>query len=133
MADPVVHFEIITRDPEAACEFYRNAFDWDIPAKSGVGAGGVSKYFFAMPNGDHPPSAGINGGIGITPEGYDGHVTFYIAVDDVEAALQKVEALGARRMGDAERALDGPMVGLFEDPQGNVIGLCALTAEEAGE
>ena len=43
----------------------------------------------------------IGGGIATGPDGYEGHVTFYIAVPDIEAALQKAEELG----GDAR---DGP-------------------------
>ena len=41
---------------------------------------------------------GIGGGIGSAPEGYDGHVTFYVEVPDVEAALAKAESLGGSRM-----------------------------------
>ena len=32
------------------------------------------------------------------PEGYGGHVTFYIEVPDVEAALAKAEELGGSRI-----------------------------------
>ena len=37
---------------------------------------------------------GIGGGIGGAPEGYPGHVTFYVQVPDVEAALAQAESLG---------------------------------------
>ena len=30
------------------------------------------------------------------PEGYDGHVTLYVEVPDVEAALAQAESLGGR-------------------------------------
>jgi uncharacterized protein len=31
-------------------------------------------------------------------EGYEGHVTFYVGVPDVEAALVKAESLGGKRL-----------------------------------
>jgi hypothetical protein len=66
---------------------------------------------------------GIGGGIGKGPEGYDGHVTFYVAVPDVEAALQQAESLGGSRMMGPEQVMDGLVIGLFNDPEGHVVGL----------
>ncbi|MBV9719434.1 MAG: VOC family protein [Candidatus Eremiobacteraeota bacterium] len=123
MANPVVHFEIMTKDPEALIAFYREAFDWDIDTQDHSGGPGVPKYFMARPNGEERPSDGINGGIGGAPDGYDGHCTFYIAVDDVGAALEKVERLGATRMMGPDQVPNGPIIGLFIDPQGHTIGL----------
>ena len=39
---------------------------------------------------------GIGGGVGKGPDGIRAHVTFYIEVPDVEAALAKAESLGGR-------------------------------------
>ena len=129
MPNPVVHFEIISHDPEAQSAFFRAAFDWTIETKPLVGGAGVAAYFPVMPNGDMPPSAGINGGFGSKPEGYDGHVTFYIAVDDVGKALEKVESLGGTRMVGPDKVPDGPVIGLFKDPQGHVVGLVATPGQ----
>ena len=79
-----------------------------------------------MPDGEQPPKAGINGGFGVLPPGYAGHVTFYIAVDDVGAALEKVEKLGGMRMLGPDQVPNGPVIGLFKDPQGNTIGVVAV-------
>jgi predicted enzyme related to lactoylglutathione lyase len=124
MPNPVVHFEIITKEPESLAAFFRDAFEWSIDTQHPLaGAGGVPNYFLALPNGDQPPKAGINGGIGGVPEGYEGHATFYVAVDDVAATLDRVERLGGRRMMGPERVPGGPLIALFTDPQGHVIGL----------
>jgi predicted enzyme related to lactoylglutathione lyase len=121
---PVIHFEIMTKDPDGLSQFYRQAFDWALSPFPGAGAGDVQKYIVAMPtNEEMPEGYGINGGIGEVPEGYDGHVTFYIRVDDVEEALQKVESLGGKRMMGPQQVPNGPEVGLFIDPQGHTIGL----------
>ena len=57
------------------------------------------------------------------PEGYDGHVTVYIEVPDVEAALAKAESVaGSRMMGPMEPA-EGVEIGLFNDPEGHTVGV----------
>jgi uncharacterized protein len=122
--NPVVHFEIMTKDPKALCAFYRDAFDWPIDGEHPIGGGsGVSDYFLVAPDGEQPPKAGINGGFGSLPPGHGGHVTFYIAVDDVGAALDKVERLGGKRMMGPDQVPDGPIIGLFQDPQGHTVGV----------
>ena len=66
---------------------------------------------------------GIGGGVGGGPEGYPGHVTFYVEVPDVEAALAKAESLGGSRMMGPEEMFEGTIIGQFADPEGHVIGV----------
>jgi hypothetical protein len=65
---------------------------------------------------------GIGGGVGGGPEGYEGHVTFYIEVPDVGAALDKAAELGTKMMGP-DTPVEGLTIGLFNDPEGHVVGL----------
>ena len=51
-----------------------------------------------------------------------GMVTFYVEVPDVEAALAKAESLGGSRMMGPE-AMDQVEIGLFNDPEGHVVGV----------
>ena len=126
MPNPVVHFEIVTADPDAQIDFLSRAFGWKIDAQfPGTGVN-IPKYFPVMPNGDMPPSAGINGGVGGNPEGYGGHVTFYVGVENVGTTLEKIESLGGRRMMGPEQVPNGPVIGLFLDPQGHAIGLVEI-------
>jgi predicted enzyme related to lactoylglutathione lyase len=71
----------------------------------------------------NPDGIGIGGGVGGGPEGYDGHVTFYVEVPDVEAALAKAESLGGTRIMGPEKIMDQVELGLFRDPEGHVIGV----------
>jgi predicted enzyme related to lactoylglutathione lyase len=72
----------------------------------------------------NPDGAGIGGGVGGGPEGYDGHVTFYVEVPDVEEALQKAESLGGTRLMGPDEIMDGAVVlGQFADPEGHMIGV----------
>ena len=66
---------------------------------------------------------GIGGGVGAGPEGYPGHVMFYVEVSDVEAALAKAESLGGSRIMGPEKILDGVEIGQFKDPEGHVVGV----------
>ena len=66
---------------------------------------------------------GIGGGIGGGIEGYDGHVTFYVEVPDVEAALAKAESLGGARMMGPDKVMDQVEIGLLTDPEGHTIGV----------
>jgi predicted enzyme related to lactoylglutathione lyase len=64
---------------------------------------------------------GIDGGIEESADG-DDFVTFYVQVPDVEAALERVEELGGRRIGEPVAA-GNVLFALFRDPRGNRIGL----------
>jgi predicted enzyme related to lactoylglutathione lyase len=66
---------------------------------------------------------GIGGGVAAGPEGYGGHVTFYVQVDDIEAALAKAESLGATRVFGPEEVMPGHILGQFTEPEGHLIGL----------
>jgi predicted enzyme related to lactoylglutathione lyase len=56
--------------------------------------------------------------------GYGGHVTFYVEVLDVEAALAKAESLGGTRMMGPDKVPEANIeIALFTDPEGHVIGL----------
>jgi predicted enzyme related to lactoylglutathione lyase len=116
MANNVVHFEIMGKDAQSLRTFYRNAFDWTIgPPMSGAGA---PDYTMVQTEG-----AGIAGGIGAAPQGYEGHVTFYVGVPNAKAALQKIESLGGKTMMGPDQVPGGPIIGLFEDPEGHVVGV----------
>lgn len=122
MANAIVHFEVIGKDPAALKRFYTGLFDWELRD-----AGGPAEYSTV----DTGAGEGaIGGGIGGGPEGYEGHVTFYVNVDDVESALARAEDLGGKRMMGPERVeaseATGPEafeIGMFTDPEGRVVGL----------
>jgi uncharacterized protein len=116
--NPVVHFEITGRDGEQLHAYYSELFDWQIDTSLGQGYGVIPRDGHTNPDG-----VGIGGGIAQGPEGYEGHVTFYVEVPDVEAALAKAESLGGSRMMGPEEVMEGVEIGLFNDPEGHVVGL----------
>jgi predicted enzyme related to lactoylglutathione lyase len=119
MGYPVVHFEVMGKDPQALRTFYKQAFDWEI----GAPMPGPNNYALVKPQGEGSTEGGINGGIGGGIEGYDGHVTFYAAVPNLEVALDKIASLGGSTMMPPEDVPGGPRIALFKDPEGHVVGL----------
>lgn len=118
MGQPVVHFEVIGRDGTKLQSYYADLFGWEIDADNPMGYGLVQREQNVNPEG-----IGIGGGVGGGPEGYPGHVTFYVEVPDVEAALAKAESLGGTRVMGPERIMDQVELGQFTDPEGHVIGV----------
>jgi uncharacterized protein len=112
MGRPVVHFEVIGHDGAGLRSFYSDLFGWKINSDNPLNYGAVSA-----------EDAGIGGGIGVGPEGYAGHVTFYVGVPDVEAAMAQAESLGGTRMMGPETVMEEIEIGLFQDPEGHLIGL----------
>jgi predicted enzyme related to lactoylglutathione lyase len=118
MGQPVVHFEIMGMDGGALSSFYSELFGWKIDAENPMKYGVVPREDNLNPEG-----IGIGGGVGQAPAGYHGHVTFYIEVPDVEAALAKAKSLGGSRMMGPEAVMEGLEIGLFTDPEGHLIGV----------
>lgn len=118
MGQPVVHFEILGRDPVALASFYREMFGWRADPANDLNYGTIAREDNLGDGG-----VGIGGGIGRSPGDPAGHVTVYVAVPDVGEALTRAEAMGGMRvMGPASPA-EGVEIGLFADPKGHVIGV----------
>jgi uncharacterized protein len=114
MAQPVVHFEVIGKDPDKLRSYYSQLFGWEFGEPIGP------TNYTTVQN----PANEVGGGIGGVPEGYPGHVTFYVQVPDPEAALAQAESLGGTRMmGPDEVPGAGITIGLFSDPEGHVVGV----------
>jgi uncharacterized protein len=119
MGLPVVHFEVIGKDGEKLRGYYAELFDWNIDASNPMNYGVIQREENLTDEG-----IGIGGGVGVGPDGYDGHLTFYVQVPDVEAALAKAEELGGTRvMGPDEVPGGGMILGMFNDPEGHMVGL----------
>jgi uncharacterized protein len=112
MANPFVHIELHTQDPEKAKKFYGELFDWeleDVPdmnytlVKVGEGTGGG---MMKSPMPDAMPQW--------VP---------YILVDDIKASTEKAKSLGATVLTEV---MEIPGVGwfsMFFDPTGAAFAL----------
>ena len=126
MGDPVVHFEIAGPDGPALQQFYRDLFGWKIDELGPE----MNNYALVEAN-----EGGIGGGLFPTTEGMpSNYVTFYIQVDDLQAALDKLSEMdGNPIMQPTEIAPGMGSIAMFVDPGGNTIGLYSLPAEWDGQ
>lgn len=126
MSQPVVHFEIIGKDPAKLRSYYADLFGWEFQvgdaATEAVSEPG--KYGF-VDRFTTPDGTGINGGVG-GGKRHERRVLFYVGVPDVEAALQKAESLGGTRTLGPEGVPGALTVGQFTDPEGNLIGVACV-------
>jgi predicted enzyme related to lactoylglutathione lyase len=99
-------------DGERLRSFYAQLFGWAIDTGNPFGYGFVQR-----------EGVGIGGGIGATPLGLPGHLTFYVEVPDVEAALAEAEKLGGTRLTGVFEVQPGVELAHFRDPEGNTVGL----------
>jgi uncharacterized protein len=123
MVNPIVHFEIIGKDPKKLQGFYKELFGWEADFHS-IAAPEISEkgnYGFVQNAADS--GQGIPGGIG-GGSTFESHAIFYVGVDDVEAMLVKVESLGGKRvLGPAAKPDGSLVVAQFIDLEGNLVGL----------
>jgi uncharacterized protein len=127
MSRPVVHFEIVGRDPERLRNYFGELFGWDFDVPSPVAkevSDPDSYGFLDMVVSDD--GAGIPGGVG-GGSGYESHAVFYVGVPDVEEALQRAEELGGRRVMGPATSPNGLVVGHFTDPEGTLIGVAGAS------
>jgi uncharacterized protein len=116
MANPVVRFEIGAADDQPLVKFYGELFGWGLQA--------VADGYTLV---DTRSGSGINGGIGRSQSG-EPWATFYVEVDDLQASLDRAEALGGRTVWRA--AEPGMVFAMFGDPDGLLVGLQRAGAME---
>jgi uncharacterized protein len=123
MSQPVVHFEIVGKDPTRLRKYFGELFGWqfEVPSPVAQKVSAPDNYgFLNLITSDK--GAGIPGGVGGGP-GYESHAVFYVGVGDVEAALQRAVALGGTRVMGPATSPNGLVVGHFKDPEGTLIGV----------
>ena len=118
MGQPVVHFEIIGKDGDKLQELLLRAL------RLGDRRRQPDELRDRQREGNtNADGAGIGGGVAAGPEGYYGHVTFYVEVPDVEAALAKAESLGGTRVMGPDTVMESIELGQFTDPEGHLVGV----------
>ena len=127
MGNPVVHFEIAGPDGPALRQFYSDLFGWNIEVQGEE----IGNYSLVSAN-----EGGIGGGVYPTTEDMPArsYVTFYVQVDDLQTALDKVAGMGGNAiMPPMEIAPGMGSIAMFVDPADNTIGLYSLPPEWDGQ
>jgi uncharacterized protein len=126
MSQPVVHFEIVGKDPQRLRKYFGDLFGWQFELPSPVvrEVSAPDNYgFLNLITSDE--GAGIPGGIGGGPS-YESHAVFYVGVQNVETALRRAVELGGTRVMGPATSPNGLVVGHFTDPEGTLIGVAGV-------
>lgn len=119
MGRPVVHWELWSKDPARAGEFYTQVFDWKVQHQPSLDYRTVDT-----------GGGGINGGIMKPQDGpWPGNMTFYIHVDDLDAYGARVRDAGGKMLVEKMEVPGMGHLSLFEDPDGRVIGMWRESAK----
>ena len=119
MGQPVVHWELWSKDPERIGAFYAQVFGWNINPIPAL------NYTLVETGGQ----GGINGGIMKPQDGpWPGNMAFYINVEDLDAYAEKVRAAGGRMIVERMEVPGIGALSLFEDLDGRVLGMWKQTA-----
>ncbi|HMJ62806.1 MAG TPA: VOC family protein [Bryobacteraceae bacterium] len=115
MANSFVHLELNSTDVAKSKAFYGKLFDWKL---EDMDMGGGMTYTMIKP-GD-----GVGGGMmkQLIP-GAPSSWLAYTQVDDVKAATQKAQTLGAKVMKDVTEVPDMGWFSIITDPTGAALGL----------
>jgi uncharacterized protein len=117
MSCPVVQFQIVTSDANAAAAFYRDAFGWKITAQNALG-------YRQVDTGD----GGVKGGLWPSPPEAPSLVQLFIAVPDVERAVADATRLGAKIIVPTTTLPDGDVMAILLDPVGISFGIVQATS-----
>ena len=108
----IVHVEIPAMNVEGAGKFYESLFGWKL---------------MPMPEMNYTmweDGSGSGGGFPqVSDENPAGQVLVYIASDDIEADLKKVEKLGGKVLHPKTEIPQMGWYGVFQDPTGNVLAV----------
>ena len=109
----IVHVEIPSAKVEAAGKFYQELFGWKITPVPDMN-------YIMWEAGDGDEYGGFPQ---VSDENPAGQVLVYIASDDIEDDLKKVEKLGGKVIHPKAEIPRTGWFGIFQDTTGNVLGL----------
>ena len=109
----IVHVEIPAANVEGACMFYQELFGWKIQPMPGMN-------YTMWEAGDGDEYGGFPQ---VSDENPAGQVLVYIASEDIDADLKKVEKLGGKVLYKKAEIPGTGWFGVFQDPTGNVLAL----------
>jgi predicted enzyme related to lactoylglutathione lyase len=111
MGVPIVHIEFRSRDFARTAAFYEKVFEWRTQQNANAS--------YMKADSDDGPSGGwVRADLVQAP----GPIP-YLVVDDLAGKLAEVESAGGRILVASLPFAGGGEVGLFADPDGNVVGL----------
>jgi hypothetical protein len=108
MGSPVLQFQILSANPEAAANFYSQLFGWSVDDNNAMG-------YRRIQTGS---TEGIQGGIWPAPPQSPTFAQLFIGVIDVKASAEFAVKLGAKLLIPPTVLPEGDEMCVLHDPQG---------------
>lgn len=119
--------DLATGDPEAALSFYGQAFGWRFEEQRANGG-----QFIRCRQGETDVGSLYRLSPAQVERGVQSHWTPYLRVDDLDAMVARIEALGARALVAPFEVERMARIALIEDPVGALLGLWEPLARGGG-
>ena len=113
MGDPVVQWQVISKEPGKHSAFYAEVFGWKINADNPLG------YRTA----DTGSSKGIPGGFWPAPPEAQAFVQLFVEVGDMSATVAKVTKNGGSVLIPPQTLPQGEQMAILRDPMGVTFGV----------
>jgi uncharacterized protein len=113
MGDPVVQWQIVTKEPQKHAAFYAQVFGWKIDSDNPLG------YRVADPE----SARGISGGFWPAPPEAMAFVQLFVEVNDIAETVKKVTANGGSVLITPQTLPAGEQMAVLRDPLGLTFGV----------
>ena len=113
MGNAVMQFQIISKTPDETARFYSEVFGWKVDADNPMGYRRI----------DTGSTDGIQGGIWPAPPQAPNFVQLFMLVEDVNAAVTRATARGAKLLIPPTKLPEGDEMAVLHDPQGMSFGI----------
>jgi len=113
MADAVMKWQFLAKDPEAVSAFYSKLFGWKVNSDNAFGYRQI----------ETGAKRGIDGGVWPSPPEGHSFIQLFIEVGDVAASVEKAVGLGAKVIVPPQKLPDGDEMAILLGPENVSFGL----------
>lgn len=113
MANPVMKWQILSKEPEACAAFYGAVFGWTIDSSNALGYREVTT----------GSDKGVDGGIWPSPPEGQAFVQLFVEVESVDETVAKVAEHGGKTIIPPQQLPDGTRMAILLDAEGIPFGL----------
>lgn len=122
MPSPIVHFQVMSANPEATAKFFSDVFDWETePGRGGANLSLNTGAAQVVPN-----DIFVNGTLREAPAGTPPAFMVYVRVADLDGTLVKAVQHGGAVVMPRRDMQGAPTIAIVKAPDGLVVGVVQL-------
>jgi predicted enzyme related to lactoylglutathione lyase len=113
VGDPVMQWQIVSKEPAKHAAFYSAVFGWSVTADNPMG------YLIASTNAER----GISGGFWPAPPEASAFVQLFVEVSDMSKTINSVTKNGGSILIPPQNLPEGEQMAILRDPMGVTFGI----------